>query len=356
MNHHDLGAVVDKPPIDRTSRPTIETVARAAGVSDTTVSHILNHPGKYRYAQKTVQRVREIARELRYSPNILAQSLAGQANPAIGVVCSSLTDANISRAVDRVIEIATGQHRHVVVATHPEKLPWAMLLDQGRVDWIIAIDQNLVESSNELLLPRSLERVIAVGPLPNYQSRRFGHFVHWDTTRNARLAMEHLASLGHKEVAILAGLYTTSEKAVPRIKAAYESAASLGITAHWISYPEETRENVARAGRMMTNEVLTRYPNITAIYCRQDYQAIGVFYELQKARKRIPEDVAVCGNFNLQDMLQFYPPLTSVDAPLVKGVEVAMELLAQADRSMPEGKGTDLTEHIRLVIRESTVG
>ena len=354
MPGRDTSTIAEKSP-RKLSRPTIYSVAKAVGVSVSTVSHIINHPGKYRYSRETQQRVREACDNLQYSPNALARSLANQTNPAIGLVCDSLTDVNITRAVDRIVELATMQGRHVVVTTHPERLPWTTLLDQGTVDWIIVLNQNLVEYADHLLLPRSLQRIIGIGPLPIYTPRPFGHQIVWDTTRSAILAIDHLAELGHREIAILAGLYTRPQDSVPRIKAAYEHAATLGIKAHWISHAQEKREDIGGSGRLMTQDVLKNHPGVTAIYCRQDYHVVGVYHELHKAGKQVPGDMAVIGNFNLQDILQFYPPLTSVDAPLVKGAEVAMDFV-QMEGQGAKGEGADLTDHITLIKPQSTMG
>lgn len=337
------------------SRPTIYCVAKAVGVSVSTVSHILNHPGKYRYSKETQQKVWDACNKLRYSPNAMARSLANQTNPAIGLVCDSLTDVNITRAVDRVVELATQHGRHVVVTTHPETLPWTSLLNNGKVDWVIVLNQCLVEFSEELLLPSALERIIAVGPLPNYVPHTFGHQIAWDTTRNAVLALDHLIELGHREIAILAGNFPSAEQCPPRLQAAAEHARARGITAHWISCMDETRENVCRVGRLMTQEVLEKHPGVTALYCRQDYHAIGAYQALSKARRRIPEDMAIVGNFNLQDILQPYPSLTSIDAPLVAGAEAAMEFLARPQHGAT-GMTIDLTNQIKLIVRQSTVG
>jgi LacI family transcriptional regulator len=340
---------------NKSSRPTIFSVAKEAGVSISTVSRVLNHADLQEYSAEVKSKVVAASKKLNYRPNAMARSLARQTNPGIGVLCPSLTDINITRALDRIVEIAETHQRHVVVTTHPEKVPWANLLDDGTVGWVIAINHFMVEQSDDLILPETLERVIAVTTLPQeYVKRTFALSVTWDTARQGELIAEHLAEMGHKEVAMLAGLRTKPDEVPARLRALDERACELGITIHSVYNPNETKEDISLSGRVMMQEVLAKYPRVTAVICRQDYHAIGVYAELYQTGKRIPEDMAVIGAYNLQRILQFCPALTSADAPLVEGVEFAMNfLLGKEDAGT---RHVDLTDHIRLWQRESTVG
>lgn len=336
-----------KPP-----KPTIFSVARSAGVSITAVSLILNHPGKHRYSSEVERRVQEACRKLRYKPNSMARSLAKQTNPGIGLLCDSLSDFNITRAVQRVVEIASANGLHVVVTTNPSKIPWQNLLDEGRVSWIIAIGDYMIDRAKELQSPHFLNRIISVcsGPIPP-ETMPVAFRVTWDSNRHGLLAADHLASLGHKEVGILAGRDVEIETATQRVSTAYHRLSELGIKAHWITDASEDRESMPRSGQLQAQALLDRHPNTTAIICRNDYHAVGAYREIHRRWLEIPRQMAVVGNFNLQSMLYLDPPLTSVDAPLVQAVERAMGFIASQEHAHGV---VELSEDVKLIVREST--
>jgi hypothetical protein len=85
--------------VSSSSRPTIFSVAKEAGVSITAVSLILNHKKSHKYSPEVEAKVLAACQNLNYKPNSLARSLAKQTNSAIGILCQSLDDHNITRAV-----------------------------------------------------------------------------------------------------------------------------------------------------------------------------------------------------------------------------------------------------------------
>ena len=70
----------------------------------------------------------------------------------------------------------------------------------------------------------------------------------------------------------------------------------------------------------MMRKVLDEFPKVTAVICRQDYHAVGVYRELHRRGLRIPADMAVMGHQNLQPGLHLEPGLTSVATPVVLGL------------------------------------
>jgi LacI family transcriptional regulator len=333
------------------SRPTIFSVAKEAGVSITAVSLILNHKKSHKYSPEVEARVLTACQNLNYKPNSLARSLAKQTNPAIGILCQSLDDHNITRAVNHTVELAAGHGFHVVVCTKPSEIHWQTLLEEGRVGWIISIMEDMVHRSQELMQSNFLERVISVSPGPIEEQIPVGARISWDENRNGRLIADHLFSLGHREIALLAGM--NIERGGHRIASTRARAEELGLGFHLITDREEDVNDIPASGERMMKEALEHYPGVTAVVCRQDYQAIGVYRRLMRAGKHIPDDMAVVGNFNLQSKLFLDPGLTSVSCPSVEGIEQAMEFILNPERR--NVKDMDLTDKIELVVRRSTV-
>jgi DNA-binding LacI/PurR family transcriptional regulator len=116
----------------------------------------------------------------------------------------------------------------------------------------------------------------------------------------------------------------------------------------------ENTEDIPTSGEVMTRQILERFPGVTAIVCRQDLHAVGVYRELHRVGKRIPEDIAVIGHFNLQPILYLDPSLTSVQAPMVEAIEAAMDFVINS-KETGEAMVRDFTEYHRLIVRASTV-
>ena len=335
-------------------RPTIFSVAELAGVSTTAVSKILNHSDSHRYSKAVEARVFEVCETVGYRPSSMARSLAKQTNPGIGILCQSLTDANLVRAVDRAVEVAAARGLHVVISTKPGEIAWENLISEERVGWIIALGDWLVTETDQLRSRHIMNRIAAISGEMPAETLPVAVHVFWDDKRCGILAVEHLAELGHREIAILGGYYLDPQQAPGKIGGAYERARELGIEAHWVTDTGEAPGAIPQAGHRMAQHVLETYPEVTAIICRQDYHAFGVYRELHRAGKQIPQDMAVVGNLNLQEFLYFDPPLTSVDVPMVEAIERVMEFIV-SDGPLKENRQVDLTEHITLVSRGSTV-
>jgi len=344
------------PDADRSKRATIFSVAESAGVSITTVSHVLNYPDRHKYSATVEKKVLAACRRLAYRPNVLARSLAKRTTPAVGLLCDSLDDHNITRAVNRAVELAATNGLHVVISTKPSEIPWANLLEEGRVGWIISIVESMINQSRELMNSRLLERIISVTPGPVVDALPVACRIWWDERRNGRLIADHLAELGHREIAVLAGSFADPECGCWRLQEVYRRANELGLAPRWIVNAEEDKTDIPASGQRMMQETLERFPDVTAVVCRQDYHAIGAYRALIRAGKHIPDNMALVGNMDLQRMLYLDPPLTSVASPIVEGVEKAMEIFLQTREGTAMAmENLDLSEYIRLVVRGSTV-
>lgn len=341
-------------------RPTIGAVAESVGLSPTAVSLIINHPNKYRYSTATRKRVHNAVRKLGYKPNVLARSLRkGKTNPGIGFLCTSIEDVNITQAVHRAIELAATESLHVVVSTQPQKIAWQYLLEEGRVGWLIATGEYHIRELSKSVLPWVLDRAVVIHPSKSVCMPAV-YRIFWDAARHGILAVDHLAELGHKEIAILAGDCLDLATATPRIAAAYTRAQELGISAHWITNPKEDQADQATlpsSAELMTKQVLKGLPDVTAIICRNDYHAVGVYRQLFRAGLRVPKDFSIIGNLNLQEALHLDPGLTSIEGPLVEAVGRAMKFIIGQEKQMaPKSsrvRDVDLTDHIKLIVRKS---
>ena len=325
---------------------TLRDVAAAAGVSTATASKALNGLG--RMTADTRQRITQIAQEMRFRPNALAQSLLRKRSFTVGLltndsygrfslpvmagISDALVDAGVSVFLCNVEDDPRLGQMHVQA-----------MLDK-QVDGIIAtgkrVDRRLPVNLKDLGIPV----VYAfTQPPPNAVA-----FVS-DDADGAAQAIGHLAALGRRRIAHVTGL-ASFEVVQVRANAARQALkqAGLEVSAPLVGTWSEAwgYEAVAQLFGQTT-----RRPD--AIFCGNDQIARGVVDALRERGIGVPDDVAVVGFDNWEIMAaSTRPPLTTVDMNLpALGREAGLTLLA-----LVEGKPVEpglRRRPCRLVIRES---
>jgi LacI family transcriptional regulator len=281
-------------------------VARVAGVSTSTVSHVLNATRKV--SEETERAVREAIKATGYTHDRIARSLATGKTRTIGLAMSAISNpyfAELAHAIER--EAARDGYTLLLADTHddPERELRAIsdLLGQ-RVDGVILAPSSQPSAVLELLRRRGVPTVLIDRFLPV----EFDQIGTENTAPTARL-IEHLAELGHVRIGIIAGLEglsTTDE----RIEGYRLGLAAAGIefdselVAHGKSDIEPAR---AAAERLLA---LERPP--TALVATNNRMTIGVMRALREAKLKVPEDVALVAfdDFEWADL--FHPRLTTI--------------------------------------------
>ena len=327
---------------------TLADVARRAGVSSATASRIINGSPKP-VAEELRERVLAAVAELQYVPNAHAQMLARSHRNAVGVVVHDVSDpyfAEITRGLQR---IATDHGRLVIICNtyrDPGKeLEYVELLRAHQVAAIILAgsgyhDQAFTEllDSKLTVYERTGGRVAVIG-----RHEHAGDAVVPDNEQGGYLAGDHLYSLGHTEVGVIAGprnLTTTTDRLSGLSRAARRHGQEL--SASHIVYADFDRDGGAAAAASL----LARHPTLTAIAALNDSMAVGALACL----RGMPRKVSVTGFDDMPIARDVTPALTSVRLPLAEMGARAMTLaLAEA--------GTEArVERIgaELIRREST--
>jgi LacI family transcriptional regulator len=327
---------------------TLADVARRAGVSSATASRIINGSPKP-VAEELRERVLAAVAELQYVPNAHAQMLARSHRNAVGVVVHDVSDpyfAEITRGLQR---IATDHGRLVIICNtyrDPGKeLEYVELLRAHQVAAIILAGSGYHDQAFTELLDSKLSvyertggRVAVIG-----RHEHAGDAVVPDNEQGGYLAGDHLYSLGHTEVGVIAGprnLTTTTDRLSGLSRAARRHGQELS-TSH-IVYADFDRDGGAAAAASL----LARHPTLTAIAALNDSMAVGALACL----RGMPRKVSVTGFDDMPIARDVTPALTSVRLPLAEMGARAMTLaLAEA--------GTEArVERIgaELIRREST--
>jgi DNA-binding LacI/PurR family transcriptional regulator len=301
-------------------------VARAAGVSQSTVSRVVN--GNPRVDPDVRRKVEREIRRLGYVPNMAARTLVTRRSDSVGVVIPEPASrifgdpffAQVLRGISGALN-ARRQRLVLLIAEDQEQERWlAPYLMAGHVDGIIMYSLHGDDPLPDELRRRGIQ--VVVGGMPPRGTRV--SYVDTDNVGGALAATSHLIRLGRMRVATLAGPQDMVA-GVDRLAGYQEAlwAAGRSVEEGLIAFGEFTRDSGMRA---MT-QLLERCPDLDAVFVASDLMASGALEVLRSTGRRVPRDVAVVGFDDSPIALMTDPPLTSVrQSPEVLGREL-VELL-----------------------------
>jgi len=325
---------------------TIKDIAEAANVSHTTVSRALK--GRGRISQATADRIQKLAEEMGYTPSAVAQSLVTQRTFTIGVVVTTIADPFVVNIVNGIENTAQAAGYSVFLSSSnsdPEReVAVVETFHQRRVDAII-VTASRVGNLYATDLARFQVPIVLIN---NQNEGEYLHSVASDDVQGARLAVEHLLSLGHRRIAYIgsAGRTVSSTRRLQGYRQALE-AAGIDPAAELVVVPEVAGDK--DAGWRGLEALLPAAP--TAVFAYNDVIAIGVMLAARQHGLRIPDRLSLVG-FDNTELTRFVdPPLTTVHQPREDMGRTAMEMVLALLRGEECG---DLLLPCHLVVREST--
>lgn len=301
---------------------TMDDVASRAGVSTSTVSHVLN--GTRKVSPATVQAVQRAIQALGYIPNTLARSLARSSTNTIGVAISALSNHYFSETV-HAIETECAKHGYMMlfVDTHddPEQeLRVVTALHHRRVDGIV-----LAPSNGSMALEYLQANEIPAVLVDRMMSEQFDQ-VGVENAQPTQALIEHLIAHGHRRIAFIAGRagFSTTDERVAGYKAALQ-AAGLVFDAQLLV---NGGSNTAPA-RQATAQLLRLAAPPTAIMAGNNLMTLGAMQALREAQIEVPGQMALVG-FDDFDWADFFVPRLSLIAQPVQALGArAVDLLLQ---------------------------
>jgi LacI family transcriptional regulator len=311
---------------------TIREVAKAAGVSSTTVSHVINGT---RFVSEGVRvRVLTAMHALGYQHNVLARSLRRGETRTIGLILPDSANPFFAK-VGRGIEAAAFDRAYSVVLCNSEgnlarEEHYTEVLTQKQVDGIIFVAAGDRTGSLSLLLDRGVPSVLIDRDLPDAKVDA----VLADNRQGGYLATRHLLALGHRRIACISGPSNISPSA-DRVTGYRQALADAGLPV------DETLilrgDFHLESGWAAASELLRRPAPPTAIFACNDLMAIGVIRAAADLARRIPEELAVVGFDDIELAAYCVPPLTTVLQPTTGMGRRAVQLLIDriADPELP---------------------
>lgn len=333
-------------------RVSAADVALEAGVSRTTVSFVLNNtPGKS-ISEATRQRVITAAKRLGYTPNEAARSLAMSRSRAIGLfICHSqfvFTDAFIVRVVEGMT-LAVNRLR-VRLIIQPVTLQDDSYLDTATrlgLDGLVLINAHDNDPGLEELALHGFPTV-AMDHLPDFDVDQ----VFVDVQSAARRAVDHLVSLGHRSIGMIAHappIYSAAHSRILGYRAALD-AVGIAYRPELMCYGDFNERSGYDAMRS-----LLELPNPpTAVFAGNDVIAYGALEAANDCGRSIPGDLSLVG-FD-DDYLSRYlnPPLTTVAMPAAGMGSTAVDLVVDRLDGSPDAPAKRIELPAELTLRDST--
>lgn len=326
---------------------TIADVARLAGVSSSTVSHVLN--GTRFVRSETEQAVRDAIARTGYTPNTLARALARSASNSVGIALSAITNpyfSDIIRAVES--ECAAFGMTVFLADTHdvPEKeLEVVQALHQRRVDGIILAPCSDTEQSALAYLEENQIPTVLVDRLASMKFDQVGV----QNAKSVEVLMDHLVAHGHRRIGLIpgqAGFATTRERIEGFLRA---------VRRHHL-YPADCplapgSSNLETAAAS-TEAMLRSQTPPTALLAGNNMATIGAMRGLKRMQLSVPHDVALVGidDFDWADC--FEPQLTVIAQPCLEIGRNAAKMLLERIKK-PEKEPTTMRLKTTLIVRNS---
>jgi DNA-binding LacI/PurR family transcriptional regulator len=334
------------------ARPaSLKTLAEHLHLSSATISRVLSGSPAARAIPKSTQdRILAAAKEFHYQPNAFARSLRIRRSMTVGILVPELSEGYATLVLSGIEQHLLEQNYFYFVVSHHHR-------------------DDLIERYQRLLIARSVEGILAIDTfLPHTADvptvMVSGHHEPTGVTnivlnhrRAAALAIDHLAALGHTDIAFIKGQDFSSDTEA-RWQGIRHAAAKrqLEIVPELVAQLEGSSP-IHIPGYLAAQRLLETGRCFTALFAFNDISAIGAIRALREAGWRVPEDVSVIGFDDVQSAAFHNPGLTTVRQPLhTMGVLAAQRLLAQIDPQPSSHKPLPRVLRVdpELIVRETT--
>ena len=334
-------------------RVTSSDVAKAAGVSRTTVSIVLNEVQGIQISDETRQRVIEFANQLGYVPNAAAQALVRSRAQIIGLVLTRsphhiTSDGFLTQILDGLIETTRAKGMRLmidIVDPQHQQEAYLQLVRAKRIDGIILSGPRFDDEALQFLSNDGFPMVL----MGRIQDQEY-YCVDVDNFAASQKAVSHLIDLGHRRIACITNApisYTAAEERLRGYQAAL-LAASIPYEVSLVRFGDFSIES----GYSQMSDLMDKYSDITAAFIASDAVVVGAMAAIHDRGLRVPDDIALVGFDDLPMACYLNPRLTTMHVPAIdlarQACSMVIELLGD---QLPNPKQVILDTH--LVIRES---
>lgn len=332
------------------SRATLKDIAREVGVHVSTISRALNPRTNHPVSPDLMEKIRRASNRQGYKPNAAAYLLKTNRSRTIGVVIPDITDP-VFPPIIRGIEDALARHNYVAILANTDGDPrrQVQVIEAMRPRGIDGLILASV-TRNDAEVSRLTAGMFAVTVSRRTDDPRFSSVVH-DEDDGFRRVLTHLASLGHRHIAAIAGPQTIStghNRYSSYVR--YREQLGLGVNQSLVSFARGFNE---MEGERCAEELLVAGQPFTAVVCANDRLAVGAITAFRRHGIDCPRDISITGFNDMALADRLSPPLTTIRVQHYKaGVEAAEMIVGIVENATTEPHHVVLP--VEMIVRGST--
>lgn len=328
---------------------TRRDVAKAAGVSTATVSNVLNNSDKVK--AETAEHVRQVIKQLNYSPNMVARSLSTKRTMQVGIILEDISNPFFAELAEDFERAADEKNYFVNICMGLSKLDayFENFISRGLEGIFVTALPHKFDTQKLYRLVDNGIKVVASGNM-QIDTKRISSLEN-DYEDGMWKIMEYLYKLGHREIAYLSGLGRKLESDC-RCRFYLNNVKRLGLNYedHLLIDGKFPYTTTMLDGYQRARQLVESGKKFTAAVCGNDMMAIGAMRAFKECGLRIPEDVSVVG-IDGTDLARYSSPsLTTLEVDKKLGRK-AFELLYA---NMIQGNVGYYRNGGKLLVREST--
>ncbi|WJH33701.1 LacI family transcriptional regulator [Paenibacillus sp. CC-CFT747] len=326
--------------------PSSIDVAKKAGVSQATVSRVLNNPESVK--SKTREKVFQAVQELQYFPNEIARSLVTNTTRTIALISGPLRNGFFVETTDAIVRLAKSKgYKTIVYLEDENRIPNLYdLIMSNKVDGVLLslmkLDDPLMEKIDHLRIPC----VFFIR-----KPRLGGNYVILDNKQALSLAVRHLLDLGHRDIAYISG-NTDFSTFYDRYQSFQDvmNEKKITINPNWVKILESSTEEIEKA----TFSLLHKAERPTAIICSSDSIALICIDVILSVGLRIPEDISLTGVDDIHMSSHQAIQLTTVRHQKFAMGQIAAETLFELIDQPKPAKPIQISLKPELIVRKTT--
>lgn len=329
---------------------TLKDIAQAAGVSMATVSRVLN--GGKGISDQTCEKIRAIARELNYIPNLSAKILAGKSSKMIGIIAPEIVSSYFTRMIS---EVETQLQKHgyslLIVNTQYQKEKEIQALNTFctyNVDGIFltcTINNDILDDFAPILKSKNIPLILLEARLHNSDYS----YIMIDDEAGMSDAIHYLKEKGYDRIGFI-GDYILDVLRNDLFLSALRTNKMDPADNPIYSNPNCRFEQ----GGYETMQQILQDPNHPkAFLAGYDNVAIGAIRAIHEAGLRVPEDIAIIGNDNIREAPYLHESLTTLSPPVERMASLGVDLMLQAVEDAENSIVHNISLKPDLIIRET---
>ena len=329
------------------SVPTLDDVARTAGVSTATVSRCLNSPD--RVVKTTREKVMSAVEALGYTPNFGARVMAAKRTYTIGAIIPTMENAIFARGLQAFQEELRDHGYTLLVSSSAyrpeiEEEQIRTLVARG-ADGLLLIGYARDPSIYHYLKQQEVSALVAW----TYKADSELPSIGFDNRASMYDLAQEVLDLGHRRIGVISGVTKGNDRAAQRLQGIKDALAANGLSSHALNVVETPYE--IENGANAFNQLMARGKNLTAVMCGNDVLAAGALRQAREMGLDVPGEVSITGFDDIELARIVVPALTTVHVPHREmGRKAALELVRMVKRT---STGVSVELQSSLQVRDS---